>query len=84
MPVTAPAATKGIRPVGDLMVVVCTLSRFSTLKVPCIQRYHDYLGDDTRNSLGILPIVIIKEVYFVENVAKVRLKRRLPEIIKGI
>jgi 5-methyltetrahydrofolate--homocysteine methyltransferase len=35
------------------MVVVCTLSRFSTLKVPCIQRYHDYLGDDTRNSLGI-------------------------------
>ena len=67
------------------MVVVCTLSRFSTLKVPCIQRYHDYLGDDTRNSLGILPIAIImKEVYFVENVAKVRLKRRLPEIIKGI
>jgi hypothetical protein len=67
------------------MVVVCTLSRFSTLKVPCIQRYHDYLGDDTRNSLGILPIaIIIKEVYFVENVAKVRLKRRLPEIIKGI
>ena len=52
------------------MVVVCTLSRFSTLKVPCIQRYHDYLGDDTRNSLGILPIAIIKEVYFVENVAK--------------
>jgi len=48
------------------MVVVCTLSRFSTLKVPCIQRYHDYLGDDTRNSLGILPIAIIKEVYFVE------------------
>ena len=67
------------------MVVVCTLSRFSTLKVPCIQRYHDYLGDDTRNSLGILPIaIIIKEVYFVENVAKVSLKRRLPEIIKGI
>jgi hypothetical protein len=66
------------------MVVVCTLSRFSTLKVPCIQRYHDYLADDTRNSLGILPIAIIKEEYFVENVAKVRLKRRLPEIIKGI
>jgi hypothetical protein len=65
------------------MVVVCTLSRFSTLKVPCIQRYHDYLGDDTRNSFGILPIAII-EVFFVENVAKVRLKRRLPEIIKGI
>jgi hypothetical protein len=83
MPVTAPAATKGIRPVGDLMVVVCTLSRFSTLKVPCIQRYHDYRVM-TRNSLGILPIAIIKEVYFVENVAKVRLKRRLPEIIKGI
>ena len=84
MPVTAPAATKGIRPVGDLMVVVCTLSRFSTLKVRCIQRYHDYLGDNTRNSLGILAIAIIKEVYFVENVAKVSLKRRLPEIIKGI
>jgi hypothetical protein len=37
-----------------------------------------------RNSFGILPIAIIKEVYFVENVDKVRLKRRLPEIIKGI
>jgi len=34
--------------------------------------------------LGILAIAIIKEVYFVENVAKVSLKRRLPEIIKGI
>jgi hypothetical protein len=66
------------------MVVVCTLSRFSTLKIPCIQRYHDYLGGDTRNNLGILPIAIMKEVYFVENVAKVRLKRRLPEIIKRI
>ena len=66
------------------MAVVCTLARFSAPKVPCIQRYHDYLGDDTRNSLGIPPIAIIKEVYFVENVAKVRLKRRLPEIIKGI
>jgi hypothetical protein len=33
----------------------------------------------------MLPIAIIKEVFFVENVAKkVRLKRRLPEIIKGI
>jgi 5-methyltetrahydrofolate--homocysteine methyltransferase len=42
------------------MIVVCTLSRFSTLKVPCIQRYHDYLRDNTRNSLGILPIAIIK------------------------
>jgi hypothetical protein len=66
------------------MVVVCTLSRFSTLKVPCIQRYHDYLGDDILHSLGILLIAIIGEVYFVENVAKVSLKRRLPEIIKGI
>ena len=84
MPVTAPAVTKGIRVVGNLMVVVCTLSRFSTLKVPCIQRYHDYLGDDTRNSLGILPIAIMKEVYFLENVAHVRLKRRGPEIIKRI
>ena len=84
MPVTAPAATKGIRLVGNLMVVVCTLSRFSTLKVPCIQRYHDYLGDDTRNSLGIQPIAIMKEVYFLENVAHVRLKRRGPEIIKRI
>jgi len=34
--------------------------------------------------LGILPIAIIKEVYFVENVAQVKLKRRLPEIIRGI
>ena len=64
------------------MVVVCTLSRFSTLKVPCIQRYHDYLGDDTLNSLDILPIAIINEAYFVGNVAKVRPNRRLLEIIK--
>ena len=54
------------------------------MKVPCIQRYHDYLGDDILHSLGIQPLAIIEEVYFVENVAKVRLKRRLPEIIKGI
>jgi hypothetical protein len=66
------------------MVVVCTLSRFSTLKVPCIQRYHDYLGDDTRNSLGILAHRYNKGGIFRGNVAKVRLKRRLPEIIKGI
>jgi hypothetical protein len=66
------------------MVVLYTLSQFSALKVPCIQRYHDYLSDDIRNSLDILPIAIMKKVYFAGNVAKVRLKRRLPEIIEGI
>ncbi len=30
------------------------------------QRYHDYLGDPTRKSLGILPIAIIKEAYIAE------------------
>jgi hypothetical protein len=66
------------------MAVVCTLSRFSAPKVPCIQRYHDYLGDDTRNSLDILPIAIIKGGIFGGNVARLGLKLRLPEIIKGI
>jgi hypothetical protein len=64
--------------------LLCVLFLDSPLKVPCIQRYHDYLGDDTRNSLGIQPIAIMKEVYFLENVAHVRLKRRGPEIIKRI
>src|SRR5580692_9304734 len=56
------------------MAVVCTLSRCSARKVPCIQRYHDYLGDDTCAGLdrpGHPAIAIMMVVCSVENVAKV-------------
>jgi hypothetical protein len=34
---------------------------------PCVQRYHDYLADNTRNSLDVPPIaIILKEADFVE------------------
>src|ERR1700691_1809130 len=68
MPVTAPAATNGIRPICDLMAVVCTLfdSPWKALSSRAqLRRYHDYFSDHAPQSLDILPLAIIK-AYFEE------------------
>ena len=79
MPVTAPAATNGIRLVWDLIAVGCNVFN-SPRKAPpanlgCkafsfttfgLQGYHDYFSDLTHHSFDILPIAIIKKAYFAE------------------